>query len=437
MNKTLKKVGFSLAAILLLSAYINFTPFNLSGVSTVDGACGTTEECNAEIKRLEEEREKKQAEISGYEDTTDGIQNKIFGLQEERDLIDSQITALDNSISAIDGEIKTLEESITKKHEEIRNRMERMQLAIKGNQYLDFLINSESLTDLIRRADAVESITSYDKDLISQISAEKAQVVAFQEQQAEQRKQQESKKTETETLIAEQQQLQADFKAKIAAAQSSASDLELSQGEVQAQIDKLEELRKQQEEEEKNNNNNNNGGGGEENGGGNESGGGGSGVPSGSGWVLPTASGTVTCSYGCYYDHIGTDIGKYGGTNVLAAATGIVVYTAGGCYEGNRSCNGGFGNVIAISHRINGRDYVTVYAHLQSIYVSEWQTVSAGQSIGYMGNTGDSYGTHLHFEVLVDINYMPGSKATRRAHSVDSVRIIPYPNGGSEWSSSW
>lgn len=426
MNKTLKKVGFSLAAILLLSAYINFTPFNLSGVGTVDGACGTAEECADELKRLEEEREKKQAEISGYEDTAEGVQNKMFGLQEELDIIDSQITALDNSIVAIDGEIKTLEDDIAKKHEEIRERMERMQLAIKGNQYLDFLINSESLTDLIRRADAVESITSYDKDLIREISTKKAQIVAFKEQQAEQRKQQEDKKAETQTLIAEQQKLKSDLVAKIAATKESASDLELSQSEVQAQIDKLEELRKQQEEEEKNNNNNNNGSGGEENGGGNENGGGG--IPSGNGWVLPTASGTVTCSYGCYYDHIGTDIGKYGGTNVLAAATGIVVYTAGGCYEGNRSCNGGFGNVIAISHRINGTDYVTVYAHLQSIYVSEWQTVSAGQSIGYMGNTGDSYGTHLHFEILQGINYMPGSKATRRAHAINTENVIAYPS---------
>ena len=52
-----------------------------------------------------------------------------------------------------------------------------------------------------------------------------------------------------------------------------------------------------------------------------------------------------------------------------------------------------------ISHSINGQTYTTVYAHLSSRSVGNMQSVSKGQVIGYMGNTGDSFGQHLHFEL--------------------------------------
>jgi murein DD-endopeptidase MepM/ murein hydrolase activator NlpD len=52
-----------------------------------------------------------------------------------------------------------------------------------------------------------------------------------------------------------------------------------------------------------------------------------------------------------------------------------------------------------IAHSINGQTYTTVYAHMSSRSVGDGAVVSKGQQIGYMGNTGDSYGQHLHFEL--------------------------------------
>jgi murein DD-endopeptidase MepM/ murein hydrolase activator NlpD len=58
--------------------------------------------------------------------------------------------------------------------------------------------------------------------------------------------------------------------------------------------------------------------------------------------------------------------------------------------------NGGYGNYIVIRH---GNGVQTLYAHLSSVSVAPGAYVAQGQTIGGMGNTGKSTGTHLHFEV--------------------------------------
>ena len=88
--------------------------------------------------------------------------------------------------------------------------------------------------------------------------------------------------------------------------------------------------------------------------------------------------------------HYGVDIAKAGTVPVVAAADGVV---------SRSDVSSSYGNVIYISHSINGQTYTTVYAHLNSRSVGNMQTVSKGQVIGYMGNTGDSHGQHLHFEL--------------------------------------
>ena len=88
--------------------------------------------------------------------------------------------------------------------------------------------------------------------------------------------------------------------------------------------------------------------------------------------------------------HYGVDIAKAGTVPVVAAADGVV---------SRSDFSSSYGNVIYISHSINGQTYTTVYAHLNSRSVGNMQTVSKGQVIGYMGNTGDSHGQHLHFEL--------------------------------------
>jgi murein DD-endopeptidase MepM/ murein hydrolase activator NlpD len=90
--------------------------------------------------------------------------------------------------------------------------------------------------------------------------------------------------------------------------------------------------------------------------------------------------------------HLGIDIAAGEGAGVYAADSGVVTMAQGGY-------NYGYGNVIQIDHR-NG--YSTVYAHLSVIGVGLCSNVRAGQWIGAAGNTGNSQGAHLHFEVRLN-----------------------------------
>jgi murein DD-endopeptidase MepM/ murein hydrolase activator NlpD len=65
------------------------------------------------------------------------------------------------------------------------------------------------------------------------------------------------------------------------------------------------------------------------------------------------------------------------------------------------AAGGGFGNFVTLSHKINGEDYVTIYAHMLdgSLKVTPGQKITAGTPLGKMGSTGMSTGKHLHWEL--------------------------------------
>jgi len=117
-----------------------------------------------------------------------------------------------------------------------------------------------------------------------------------------------------------------------------------------------------------------------------------------SGYYIRPANGPTTSPYGSRRRgfHYGIDIGNARGTSVMAAASGIVVNILSSCVEGKSSCGGRYGNYITIEHP-NGT--FTRYAHLQKVRVSVGQSVTQGEQIGTIGNTGRSTGPHLHFEI--------------------------------------
>lgn len=104
-------------------------------------------------------------------------------------------------------------------------------------------------------------------------------------------------------------------------------------------------------------------------------------------WIWP-AGGEIS-------DTFGTRNGMHKGIDI-AAALGTPVYSVDGGIVTRSYYSDTYGNVIFIKHHNN---FETVYAHLQTRKVVEGQSIGQGELIGGMGNTGDSSGVHLHFEV--------------------------------------
>jgi murein DD-endopeptidase MepM/ murein hydrolase activator NlpD len=112
----------------------------------------------------------------------------------------------------------------------------------------------------------------------------------------------------------------------------------------------------------------------------------------GSGGLLQPTNGPFTSPFGQRWGrlHAGIDLADPTGTPIRAAAAGRVILMAP---------TGGYGNYTCIDH---GRRVVTCYAHQSRFGTSRGALVEQGEVIGYVGNTGHSFGAHLHFEVRID-----------------------------------
>jgi murein DD-endopeptidase MepM/ murein hydrolase activator NlpD len=111
----------------------------------------------------------------------------------------------------------------------------------------------------------------------------------------------------------------------------------------------------------------------------------------------PVAAGNLGSAFGWRIDpftgrsalHTGLDFQAETGTDILAAAAGVVV---------TQEYHAAYGNMIEIDH---GNDLISRYAHASAVFVKKGDLIKRGQKIAEVGTTGRSTGSHLHFEVLV------------------------------------
>ena len=115
-------------------------------------------------------------------------------------------------------------------------------------------------------------------------------------------------------------------------------------------------------------------------------------------YTVPITSGfgpRFLCA-GCSTQHNGIDFTPGSGTPIQAVAEGLVVKSI--------EDNSGWGNHVVVAHNINGQRVESLYAHMisGSATVQPGDTVGVGQVLGLVGNTGQSYGAHLHLEIHLD-----------------------------------
>ncbi|MCC9621608.1 peptidoglycan DD-metalloendopeptidase family protein [Thalassospira sp. MA62] len=133
---------------------------------------------------------------------------------------------------------------------------------------------------------------------------------------------------------------------------------------------------------------------------------------------LSQGFGSASGQFG-YTFHNGLDIAAKTGTPVYAAEAGKVTKV---------SSSGPYGNHIQIEHNVDGQKWTTVYAHLHKVDVKTGQSVRQGESIGQIGNTGNSSGPHLHFEIHKgDYNF----SASSAGNAVDPMKLAERLGGAS------
>lgn len=385
----------------------------------------TLKDLQQEQKQVEQKKKdldsnitQKQSELQTNKTSIDDVMAQIKQLNgqieetnENINKVTANIAKTTEEIEALQASIAELERKIAERDEVLRERMRAMQ--IKGGKvnYLDVLLGANSFADFIDRFSAVNNLMDADRKIMTQqqedidkLEEEKKLVEQKLKEQQEQKdkldnlkksldgqKQQKNQlidklEAEQERLSQEKKELEEEFHD----VYEVSKELE---GKIQAEQNRLAEIARQAELERKRKAQaaSSSGGGG----------GSSSALPSVSAgnWTKP-ANGRFSSGFGYRIhpisgvrkQHRGVDIANSVGTPIVAAADGVV------SFAGYMS---GFGNVIMITHSIEGNIFTTVYAHLSSIGTSSGQHVSKGQYIAGMGNTGASTGSHLHFEVHV------------------------------------
>jgi murein DD-endopeptidase MepM/ murein hydrolase activator NlpD len=355
--------------------------------------------------------EKKQsidAKIAALQDRVEATKNREATLQQEIDAVSGNIRSLEQQVGVVSERLAPLErelelrelklnrlnalfqlqterlEFLQEQHRIALDRLNRRLVATYESDApdeLSFLLASRSFSDLIDGLDYVRLVVRRDRQIISEVDASKhevavarwqtrlsrrsvrrqAEIVAVRVRQVRVLRDElvankgklesarEQKKVSLDSLTAQEradaeeidglQAVSADLAAKIRAAQAHSTVQHVS----------------------------------------------------GAGLIWPVNA-PITSPFGWRWGrmHEGIDLGAAYGSPIAAAAAGVVIYAG---------WEGGYGNLVVIDH---GGGLASAYGHQSRIAVSVGQSVSQGETIGYVGSTGHSTGPHLHFEVRVN-----------------------------------
>lgn len=417
MTRKRKLVSF-MAMTVFLSQLLGVFSWGTSSLPIALAApvCTTREACeqmmqdqNTIIEDLKQQEAEVQAELDVVDNDMEATlirieasEAKVRELQANIQALQKQIGEISDEIALNEAELEKINVEIADLEEIIGLRMRVTQQTMRNNPFLAAVSEATSLADLLRQMRVMNAFAEEDADLMDQLNVlfdRQQQILqTLQDQKAELESQQAELEEQKSVLDLEITALEADrallakqqaeLGARIAdlgAQQMSAQEVANIAREAKELLDRV-----------------------QQGGGGNSTIG--SGVSGGGRFIIPLERGRVTCEFGCYtspFFHNGIDLGNGGDTStrVLAAADGVVVRSG---------WHNSFGNHVIITHNFDGEIFTTVYAHMfQTPFVSVGQSVAQGQVLGTMGNTGNSFGAHLHFEIYVGHFNWPNSRNPR------------------------
>ena len=355
----------------------------------------------SQIDEVTEQKEQVEAEKSETMKEVEKISSQISQYEAQIDDLDNQIVEANQKIADATSQLKQAQQNYDKQQKTLEDRMVALYEAGETS-YLDVLLTSQSVTDFISNYYLISEVAECDLDLLNQIDAQKKKIESVKTEL-------ETNKQNLVTVKATKEQVSTQLKSSKAEKNSYVNKLSEDEKQLQQKLDELqeanrsinqkikaaeaqyqkqlEELKRMEEEAKKNSSSGSSGSSGS------SSSGGSTWTSGGSGYLqrpVKTGSITATMYYSSGSYHGALDYGVSVGMPVYAAADGVVMTTA--------NLSGSYGTHVVIRHA-NGLQ--TYYAHgaSGSICVSPGQIVKKGQQIMRSGNTGNSSGPHLHFEV--------------------------------------
>ena len=328
-----------------------------------------------QIKELENEQKEIKANKSETMKSVEDLIYQISDVENEIDDLKSQVT----------------EKSIEQKEEEYNKQKELLDARVIAlykngeNSYLEIFLSSSSLKDFLSKYYYAEALMNADKEFMQKVTDEKKEIEATKAEL-------EKNKSALDDALSQQRIKQNSLERLKNEKQTYVAQLTAEEKENQQEIEKFEEdkrkiqaeLKRIAEEEAKKNTTNI------------------SQKPSASGYIFPvqglSKSNINNKTYPSYKGHTGVDVNiGVSGKSVVAVKDGKVVISEARISNGKYYS---YGEYIVISH---GDGTMTLYAHMlaNSRKVKVGDKVKQGQVIGTVGSTGNSTGTHLHFEVRV------------------------------------
>ena len=397
----MKKLS-SVILIALLAVFL--IPINTEA-KTLSDLRKEVEEANADLENKNNQIAANNAEVAE-------IKKKIAD-------IESQISEIESETGVLEQEIEESNNEIAEKSEQSKSLFQYLQVSEGENAYLEYIFGATDVTDMVYRMAIVEQLTEYNDKIMNELS----QLVEENEQRKEELA---TKNKELEKLTDDLEAEQAKINAETAQIKDAMPSVEQQKKEDQKQIEYYESI----------------GCGENENlnscqirhdrvvasSGGSSSGGGAGNVmpPSASGFYRPMVSGYVTQNW-MNAGHLGIDLSNTNKTiEIYPIATGVVFAKY---YDDYGAL------VLKIRHYVNGSYIYSTYAHLSAWYVNVGDIVTPDTVIGRMGNTGYSFGAHLHLE-LTTCDWHAGGGCTWSTYQRSTInprQYIGFPSGLRVW----
>jgi murein DD-endopeptidase MepM/ murein hydrolase activator NlpD len=395
MNRC-KRVSRNVFAVLVALVLALYGPVAIVPMPTQAATQSDYDALKKEQQQLEKEQEKLKEQIAQAGNSVEAQKKKLDALKQQISNVEKQIATctqqldvLNLLISKKDAEISGKEEQINATEQEISGRFETlrrrinalsktgdlssMQLLFDGKEYIDYLLKAKLIETIAKRDQQLMDQLTEELEKIhkqkEEILTEREDLQVLYDEMAKVQAANDAKKAELDALYVSAKKIEADLQKQLGTYQKEQEKLEKEAEELEKEIQEaLKELQQTN-----------------------------TGKYNGTmQWPVPTVL-KISSYYGPRWGttHGGIDIanGKAAGEKIYPAADGKVILSR---------LSPSYGNYCMISHGKDskGREIVTLYAHMQTMYAKKGDVVQAGKTVlGLIGSTGNSTGPHLHFEV--------------------------------------